>query len=82
MRIESFEFKGRKLDVIAVEADGRWTVTIREKGHTVGRVEYSATSETVEDAAAASNAIDLVGEIMKIARRDVLDDIAGLHPAP
>ena len=82
MRTESFEFKGRKLDVVAVESDGRWTVTIREKGHTVGRVEYSATSETVGDAAAAGYAVDLVGEMMKIARRDVLDDIAGLNPAP
>ena len=82
MRTESFEFKGRKLDVIAVEADGNWVVTIRENGHTVGRMEYRATVETVNDAANAINPANLVSEMMKIARRDVLDDIVGLNPAP
>lgn len=82
MRTESFEFKGRELDVIATEADGNWVVTIHENGHTVGRMEYRATAETVDDAATAINAVDLVGEMTKIARRDVLDDIVGLNPAP
>ena len=82
MRTESFEFKGRKLDVVAVVAGGNWVVTIRENGHTVGRMEYRATVETVNDAATAINAVDLVSEMMKIARRDVLDDTVGLNPVP
>src|SRR3546814_14023904 len=69
-------------DAIAVEADGNWVVTSRENGHTVGRMEYRATVETVNDAANAINPVDLVSEMMKIARRDVLDDIVGLNPAP
>src|SRR3546814_19165075 len=82
MRTESFEFKGRKLDAIAVEADGNWVVTIRENGHTVGRMEYRATVDTVNDAANASHPVDLVSEMMNIARRVVLFAIAGLNPAP
>jgi hypothetical protein len=79
MRTEQFEFKGRVLDVVADVDGDSWIVTIRENGHTVGRMEYRATTETVHDAALAANSVDLVGEMMKIARRDVEDDIVGLH---
>lgn len=80
MRTEQFEFDGRALEVVAQEKDGVWIVTIREAGHTVGRMEYRATLETVEDAARATNSLDIIQEMMRIARRDVEEDVVGLDP--
>ena len=82
MRKEEFKFEGRNLEVIALETDGVWTVTVREDGHTVGRMEYRTTNETVSAAAHASNRVDLVQEMMRIARRDVEEDNVGLNPPP
>ncbi len=79
MKTDHFEFKGRALDVVAVIEGDNWIITIREKGHRVGRMEYRATTETVHDAEIAINSVDLVDEMMKIARRDVEDDIVGLN---
>lgn len=82
MRKEEFKFRGRNLEVVALETNGVWTVTVCEDGHTVGRMEYRTTSETVSDAAHASNGVDLVQEMMRIARRDVEEDNVGLNPLP
>lgn len=82
MRKEEFTFGERNLEVVALEREGVWTVTVCENGHTVGRMEYRTTSETVLDAAHASTSVDLVQEMMKIARRDVEEDIVGLNPPP
>ena len=53
-------------------------MTIREAGHTAGRIEYRATVQTVEDAARATNSLDLIQEMTKIAHRDVKEAVVGL----
>ncbi len=79
MRREPFEFEGRNLEVVATEREGVWTVTVCEGGHTVGRMEYSVTSDTAMDAAVAANATDIVLELMQTARRDVEEGRAALN---
>lgn len=79
MRREAFEFEGRNLEVVATELNGSWTVTVCESGHTVGRMQYSVTSEIVTDAALASNATDIIQDLMQTARRDVEEGRAALN---
>lgn len=79
MRREAFEFESRNLEVVANEQNGVWTITVCEGGHTVGRMQYSVTSETAMDAAVASNATDIVLDLMQTARRDVEEGRVALN---
>jgi hypothetical protein len=79
MRRAAFEFDGRHLEVVATERNGIWTVIVCESGHTVGRMQYSVTSETAMDAAVATNATDIVLDLMQTARRDVEEGRVALN---